>query len=56
VDGIKNMHKSSKAGLTTNENMQKFIASEINRKKLKIARNEKEKSLKKAFLGCRRSI
>lgn len=29
VDGIKNMHKSSKAALTTNENMQKFIAPEI---------------------------
>jgi len=33
VNGIKNMHKSSKAALTTNENMQKFIASEIGKKK-----------------------
>jgi len=39
------MHKSSKAFLTTNENMQKFIA-ERNRQKKCLAKawNQKEKS------------
>jgi len=42
---IKNMHKSSKASLTTNENMQKFIAQRNRRKKrLDKAPNQKEKS------------